>query len=97
MRSRSVRGPAMVATTLIATRSQSSAPISDAIKNRRHLRSIDLKLGKENFVVASIVLSPNESPAVTMVVMKSYDQASAFLDRLSRLLLAVGFGAVMLG
>jgi signal transduction histidine kinase len=57
----------------------------------------DLKLGNENFVVASLVLNPHESPPVTMFVMKSYDQAAEFLNRLRRLLLAVGLGAVFLG
>jgi signal transduction histidine kinase len=59
--------------------------------------STDLKLGDENFVVSSIVLNPDESPKVTMVVMKSYDQAAAFLNQLRQLLLAVGLGAVFLG
>lgn len=57
----------------------------------------DLKLGKENFVISSVILNPDESTPVTMVVMKSYDQATAFLDQLRRMLLAVGLGAVFLG
>lgn len=58
---------------------------------------IDLKLGNENFVATSIILNPGESPSVTMVIMKSYDQATEFLHQLRRLLLAVGLGAVFLG
>ena len=57
----------------------------------------DLKLGDETFIASSIILNPGESPAVTMVVMKSYDQATAFLNELRRLLLGVGVGAVLLG
>lgn len=57
----------------------------------------DLKLGDETFVASSIILNPGEAPAVTMVVMKSYDQASAFLNELRRLLIGVGVGAVLLG
>ena len=57
----------------------------------------DLKLGDETFVASSIILNPGESPAVTMVVMKSYDQATAFLNELRRLLIGVGVGAVLLG
>ena len=67
---------------------------------RPHIASkgfTDLKLGEENFVVSSIVLNPDEAPVVTMVVMKSYDQAAAFLSQLRKLLLAVGLGAVFLG
>jgi signal transduction histidine kinase len=71
---------------------------------RTHLSSIsaqpgamDWKLGKESFVVSALTLNPDESSLVTMVVLKSYDQATAFLDHLQRLLLAVGLGAVLGG
>ncbi len=57
----------------------------------------DWKLGKESFIASSLALDPGASPAVNIVVMKSYDEATAFLDHLSRLLLAVGFGAVFVG
>jgi signal transduction histidine kinase len=58
---------------------------------------IDWKLGGESFVVSSLALDPDESPPVTMLVMKSYDEATAFLNHLRRLLLAVGLGAVFVG
>ncbi|HEX8813573.1 MAG TPA: HAMP domain-containing sensor histidine kinase, partial [Terracidiphilus sp.] len=57
----------------------------------------DLKLGKESFIGSSLALDPDASPVATIVVMKSYDEATAFLNHLSRLLLAVGFGAVFVG
>lgn len=59
--------------------------------------SVNWKLGRESFVVSALTLNPDESPPVTMVVLKSYDQAAAFLDHLQRLLLAVGLGAVLGG
>ncbi len=59
--------------------------------------SVNWKLGSESFVVSALTLNPDESPLVTMVVLKSYDQATAFLDHLQRLLLAVGLGAVLGG
>jgi signal transduction histidine kinase len=55
------------------------------------------KLGGESFVVSALTLNPDESPRVTMIVMKSYDQATAFLNHLRHLLLAVGLGAVLGG
>ncbi len=71
---------------------------------RSHLSSLSLppgsvnwKLGKESFVVSALTLNADESPAVTMIVLKSYDEATAFLDHLQRLLLAVGLGAVLGG
>ena len=42
-------------------------------------------------------LDPGDTPPVTIIVMKSYDEATAFLNHLSRLLLAVGIGAVFIG
>ncbi len=57
---------------------------------------LDLKLGKESFVVASVPLNQG-TPPVTMFVMRSYDQAAEFLSHLSQLLLGVGLGAVLIG
>jgi len=57
---------------------------------------VDVKLGNESFVVASLALNRGEPP-VTIYVMKSYDQAAQFLSHLRRLLLGVGLGAVLLG
>lgn len=60
-------------------------------------RHTDLQLGKETFVASSIALNPHESPEVTMIVMKSYDQAAGFLSQLRRMLVIVGLAAVFLG
>jgi signal transduction histidine kinase len=57
----------------------------------------DWKLGKEKFIASSLALDPGATPAVSIVVMKSYDEATAFLNHLSRLLLVVGIGAVFVG
>jgi signal transduction histidine kinase len=58
---------------------------------------VNWKLGTESFVVSALTLNPDESPQVTIIVMKSYDQATAFLNHLRHLLLAVGLGAVLGG
>ena len=57
---------------------------------------LDVKLGNETFVVASLTLNDG-APPVTMFVMKSYDQAAQFLSHLRQLLLGVGLGAVLIG
>lgn len=57
----------------------------------------DWKLGRETFMVSSLPANPDSTPSVTIVVLKSYDQATAFLNHLRQLLLAVGFGAVLGG
>ena len=61
-----------------------------------HVWPLDVKLGNESFVVASLALNKG-TPPVTMYVMKSYDQAAQFLSHLRQLLLGVGLGAVLLG
>ena len=59
--------------------------------------STNLTLGQETFVASALGLNPNESPRVSIVVLKSYDQATVFLNHLRELLLAVGLGAVLGG
>ena len=56
-----------------------------------------IQLGKERFLATSVAVSPETTPEVRLVVMKSLDQATAFLDDLNRRLLALGFMAVLGG
>lgn len=56
----------------------------------------DVRLGDEEFLSASMELAPT-GPSVRLSVLKSYDEATAFLDRLNRLLLALGLAAVACG
>ena len=56
----------------------------------------DVKLGKESFVMTSLQLN-HGPPPVTILVMKSYDQAAQFLSHLRQLLLYLGLGAVIVG
>ncbi|HVO63720.1 MAG TPA: HAMP domain-containing sensor histidine kinase [Terriglobales bacterium] len=58
--------------------------------------TFDVMLGKESFIMTSLVLNP-AAPKVTVFVMKSYDQAAQFLSHLRQLLLGVGLGAVLIG
>jgi len=58
---------------------------------------VSLHLGKERFLATTIDLSGPGQPAVRLTVLKSYDQATAFLEHLNRLLLALGLVAVLVG
>jgi signal transduction histidine kinase len=90
-----VCGSTVVVSTLNADQ---RSEVSAYLKGRSIPRGpIDWKLGGESFVVSSLALDPDERPPVTMLVMKSYDEATAFLNHLRRLLLAVGLGAVFIG
>ncbi len=54
----------------------------------------DVQIGDEHFLGTSLELAPGKKQSVRLTVLKSYDQATAFLDGLNRLLLALGLAAV---
>jgi len=56
-----------------------------------------VQLGDERFLATSLELASDQAPSVRLSVLKSYDQATAFLDSLNRLLLALGLTAVLGG
>ncbi|MGH9529744.1 MAG: ATP-binding protein [Terriglobales bacterium] len=60
-------------------------------------RDEEIDLGDEHFLGTLLELTKDNSPSVRLVVLKSYDQATAFLDKLNRLLLALGLAAVLGG
>ncbi|HMH00330.1 MAG TPA: HAMP domain-containing sensor histidine kinase, partial [Terriglobales bacterium] len=59
--------------------------------------SQEVQLGDERFLGTSLELASSKTPSVRLTVLKSYDQATAFLDSLNRLLLALGLAAVVGG
>lgn len=69
--------------------SRHTQPSSEAVQ--------DLQLGDERFLSASVDLSPGVTPPIRLSVLKSYDQASAFLNQLDRSLLGLGMVAVLVG
>ncbi len=90
-------GDAVVKTTLtpmqeseLDRRRVLQSPAEDAGPEEAHL-------GDERFLTTSLELSGGKNPSVRLIVFKSYDQATAFLDSLNRLLLALGLAAVVGG
>src|SRR5205823_10410795 len=81
------------------------SPFQDAELTRQHsLRTAkgvpdpqEVQLGDERFLGTSLELASSKTPSVRLTVLKSYDQATAFLDSLNRLLLALGLAAVVGG
>jgi signal transduction histidine kinase len=59
--------------------------------------SEDVELAGEHFRSSSVTLSPRNGKAVTLTVLKSYDEATAFLKSLNRWILATGLAAVLCG
>ena len=57
----------------------------------------EVQLGEERFLGTSLELASGKAPSVRLTVLKSFDQATGFLDSLNRLLLALGLAAVIGG
>jgi signal transduction histidine kinase len=57
----------------------------------------EVRLGDEHFLGTSLELAPGSNASVRLSVLKSYDQATASLDSLNRLLLALGLAALGAG
>jgi signal transduction histidine kinase len=56
-----------------------------------------ISLGEERFLATSVDLPTPGGPALNLWVLKSFDQATAFLSSLNELLLALGLTAVLAG
>lgn len=57
----------------------------------------EIELAGERFLATSVSLPSGSSKGVTLTVLKSYDEATAFLRNLNRWILAVAFAAVLCG
>jgi signal transduction histidine kinase len=58
---------------------------------------LDVWLGTEHYLKAAVPLTSNASPAVQLLVLKSYDRAAAFLKRLNWLIAGLGTLAIIFG
>lgn len=56
-----------------------------------------VRLGEERFLATAVDLPTPGSPPLNLWVLKSFDQATAFLSSLNELLLALGLAAVLAG
>jgi signal transduction histidine kinase len=57
----------------------------------------DVQLGSEHYLGTSLDLSAPQAIPVRLIVLGSYDKQAQFLTTLNRLLLALGFAAVLIG
>ncbi len=58
---------------------------------------VKIDLGQERFLATSMDLPPGSSLSVSLVVLKSYDQATIFLRSLNRWLVGLGLTAILAG
>jgi signal transduction histidine kinase len=56
-----------------------------------------IQLGDERFLATSVELDPGANPSVRLSVLKSFDEATAFLNKLNSLLVGLGLTAVLVG
>ena len=59
--------------------------------------SQEMQVGAERYLASSVTLSSDQSPTVSVSVLKSFDQATAFLHRLNQALIALGLVSVLAG
>jgi len=57
----------------------------------------EIRLGEERFLTTSVRLSSGNAPLVTLTFLKSFDQATAFLQNLDRWIVAIGGVGVVAG
>ncbi|HWF39790.1 MAG TPA: ATP-binding protein [Candidatus Acidoferrales bacterium] len=57
----------------------------------------EIKLGSERYLRASVELSANGHPAVSLSILKSFDKATQFLNELNRVLIGLGLISVLAG
>ncbi len=81
-----------------------SAPQNKELEKHASLRPAaagappaDIELGQERFLATSTDLSPSSGLPVSLIVLKSYDQATAFVQSLNRWLVGLGLAAILAG
>jgi len=90
-------GDEVVVSTLPTNQQAALARETQIFSRRSDSQPMEIQLDREWFLAASVVLAPGGTPAVSLTVLESYDQATAFLTSLNRLLLGVGVAGVLLG
>jgi signal transduction histidine kinase len=89
-------GNEIVASTLTPLQSASAGVRELAVQSSQSTPR-DVEVGSEHFLATSLDLSGQQVTPVRLTVLGSYDQAAKFLDKLNRLLLLLGFAAVVVG
>lgn len=90
-------GKNIVVSTLSADQKVELASHALRFTTPQSLESEEIQLGSEHFLDTTLELAPKGRQQVSLTVLKSFDAATLFLQDLNRLLLAVGFVAVLAG
>jgi len=90
-------GDSIVRSTLKPAQESELLHIRPRVAGSGMLDAEQIKLGEERFLATSVNLPSARTPALHLWVLKSFDQATAFLRALNGLLLALGLTAVLVG
>lgn len=90
-------GPTVVVSTLPAAQRDELQKRLSTQPSGEDAPPADIDLGQERFLATSTNLLPGSALAVSLVVLKSYDQATAFLSSLNRWLAGLGLAAILAG
>lgn len=90
-------GRTVVVSTLSPAQQTELARHIESLSGRAAPGPEDLQLGRERYLSTSVDLAPAGPATVNLSVLKSYDQATAFLESLNRMLLGLGVAAVLAG
>jgi len=84
---------------IVSTLPPSQESAMAAVRHNSHLTPTpaQITLDGERFIASTLDLDSSTPADARITVLKSYDQAAAFLDRLTRLVLGLGIAAVVLG
>jgi len=90
-------GPTVVVSTLPAAQWDALQRHLSTPSSGADATPADLDLERERFLATSTNLSPGSALTVSLLVLKSYDQATAFLSSLNRWLAGLGLTAILAG
>lgn len=90
-------GNRLVVSTLTPSQESAFTQFLRAPQNNASPDPEEIQIGGERYLTTSIELDPEVNPGVSLRVLKSFDQATMFLDSLNRRLLVVGLIALFAG
>ncbi len=90
-------GPNLVTSTLSAQQNEELRKQASLRPTAAGAAPVDIDLGQERFLATSTDLASASGLSVSLIVLKSYDQATAFVQSLNRWLAGLGLAAILAG
>jgi len=90
-------GGAVVTTTLRPQQAEELSAVRQKLEPGPQIVPVNLTVGGEHFLAGTTALSPGTQPLVRLTVLKSFDQATQFLESLNELLIALGLLTILVG